>query len=385
MVKKKTDKEKESTESTEVIVASVLDPEERQTRLAKIGFLGVFFLLLLLNWALFQSIIHPIIFGAILAGTFAPLFNWLLTRTGMKREVCSALTCFVIVLVVILPLLYIVLQLSKESLTAYRIIRDGLSKEGVNDFLFGEGQLAQLIRSGADIFNIEFSPQELESYLLEAIRNFSSTLLSTLNHWIGNMAMIIFNFVIMMIVVFGLFVDGPKLKKFVFELSPLPNEQEQLIVEKFNQMNYVTLVCNGIGGILQGGLAAIGFYFAGIPSLFLWFTMMVLLAFIPLVGISFITVPTCIYLFLAGEQTTAIILLIYTASVSIIVENWFKPMFIGQRLKVNSILVLMYIIGGMAVFGMAGIFYGPLICIMFLTIVELYHNYYVDDFNGHRT
>lgn len=199
------------------------------------------------------------------------------------------------------------------------------------------------------------------------------------------MAMIIFNFVIMMIVVFGLFVDGPKLKKFVFELSPLPNEQEQLIVEKFNQMNYVTLVCNGIGGILQGGLAAIGFYFAGIPSLFLWFTMMVLLAFIPLVGISFITVPTCIYLFLAGEQTTAIILLIYTASVSIIVENWFKPMFIGQRLKVNSILVLMYIIGGMAVFGMAGIFYGPLICIMFLTIVELYHNYYVDDFNGHRT
>lgn len=351
------------------------------TRLGKIGFIAVFFVLLLLNWALFHYIIHPIIFGAILAGTFAPLFNWLLNQTKWRREICSILTCLVICIVVVIPLVYIIIQLSKESLTAYRLIRDGLSKEAVNNFLFGQGQFAQLLQSTADFFNIELSLQELEVYLLDILRNFSGYLLNTLNSWLGNILMLFFNFIIMLLVIYGLFVDGPKLKNFLFNLSPLPNEQEQLIVHKFNQMNYVTLVCNGIGGVLQGGLATIGFYFAGIPSLFLWFSLMVILAFIPLVGISFITLPTCIYLIVSGETTAGIILLIYTGSVSMIVENWFKPIFIGKRLKVNSLLVLMYIIGGIGVFGMAGIFYGPLICILFLTIVELYHNYYAHDFN----
>ena len=70
----------------------------------------------------------------------------------------------------------------------------------------------------------------------------------------------------MLLVIFGLFSEGKTLKSFVFRLSPLPDSWEQLIVDKFNQMNYVTLVCNGIGGVLQGGLAIIGFALAGIGS-----------------------------------------------------------------------------------------------------------------------
>ena len=364
---------------------SVLDDSYQDTnisrpKLARASFLIVFSLMLLLNWALFQPMIHPIIFGAILAGTFAPIFNKILVFTQWKREICSVLTCLIICFVVILPLAYIILQLSKESLTAYRVIRDGLSREAIHNLLFGQGQIAQFISSTAELFNVEFTPREFESFLLETIRSFSGYILNTINQWLGNVIMIVFHFIIMILVIYGLFVDGPTLKRFFFNLSPLPNDQEQLILHKFNQMNYVTLICNGIGGVLQGGLATIGFYFAGIQSLFLWFSLMVILAFIPLVGISFITVPACIYLFVTGEKTTAIILLIYTASVSLVVENWFKPLFIGKRIRVNSLLVLMYIIGGMAVFGMAGIFYGPLICILFLTIVEIYHDYYAKEF-----
>lgn len=355
--------------------------DQSNNRTAKVGFLMFFGLMLILNILLFKTMIHPIIFGAILAGTFAPLFQLIIDKTKWKREICSGITCFIILIVVVIPLTYIIIQLSKESLTAYRLIRDGLSKEQVNDFLFGEGQIALLIRNTAELFNLELTPQEVELMLLDVIRNFSGYLLNMLNSWAQNMALLLFDFIIMMLVIFALFNNGPRLKKYLFKLSPLPNEQEELIVNKFNQMNYVTLVCNGIGGILQGGLAAVGFYLAGIPSLFLWFSLMVILAFIPLVGISFITVPASVYLMLSGEVATGVSLLLYCAAVSLIVENWFKPIFIGSRIKVNSLLVLLYIIGGMAIFGMAGIFYGPLICILFLTVVELYHDYYADDFN----
>jgi len=49
----------------------------------------------------------------------------------------------------------------------------------------------------------------------------------------------------------------------------------------------------------------------------------------------------------------------------------------GKRIKVNSLLVLFYIIAGMGTFGMAGIFYGPLLCIIFLTMVDIFQEYYL--------
>lgn len=141
-------------------------------------------------------------------------------------------------------------------------------------------------------------------------------------------------------------------------------------------MNYVTLVCNGVGGIIQGVFVGIVFWFVGIDSVVLWTVLMILLAFIPLVGISIVTVLASIYLMLMGSVTSGIILFVFTLILALLVENWFKPKFIGDRIQINSTFVLLLIIGGMGVFGMGGIFYGPIICILFLTNVELYHSNY---------
>ena len=141
-------------------------------------------------------------------------------------------------------------------------------------------------------------------------------------------------------------------------------------------MNYVTLVCNGLGGLIQGLLAAIGLAIAGVQSIFLWFVVMTILAFIPLVGISAVTIPTSIYFMLTGEVSKGVMLFIYTTMVSLIIENWFKAKFIGSRIQINGMLIFFYIIAGMSVFGVAGIFYGPLILSIFLTMVDLYHTHY---------
>ncbi len=103
---------------------------------------------------------------------------------------------------------------------------------------------------------------------------------------------------------------------------------------------------------------------------------MTLLAFIPLVGISIVYIPACLYFFLKGETLIATSLFVYCTLVALAVEKGFKPKFIGKRVGINSLVVLIYIIGGMSVFGIAGIFYGPLICTIFLTAVEIYHDEY---------
>ena len=138
--------------------------------------------------------------------------------------------------------------------------------------------------------------------------------------------------------------------------------------KKFNQMNYVTLVCNGLGGIIQG--AGILFWIAGIETVFLWTMIMSVLAFIPIIGMSFIFIPATIYLLIIGKWGWAIVIFVGCNVISLVVENVYKPKFIGKRLQIDSLLLLFGIIGGLSYFGALGIFYGPIIITMFLTFVQ---------------
>ena len=74
---------------------------------------------------------------------------------------------------------------------------------------------------------------------------------------------------------------------------------------------------------------------------------MVVLAFIPLVGISIIYIPACIYLYFKGKIIASIVLFIYCTVISILTENWFKAQFIGKRVQINSLLVFFSILGGL--------------------------------------
>jgi predicted PurR-regulated permease PerM len=348
----------------------------KSLNLAQLFFGVVFTLLLILNWILFKSIIHPLIFGAIMAGSFAPMNKRIREKLGNREQLSAILTCIVILLVVILPCVYIMVQLSKESIELYLSIKDGLPRESVKNFLFGNGTAANMLSSLTGFFNIEISMSEIEAKVLSIVQGASGQMFTFINGIFSNIISFAFNFILIFLTTYSLLLDGPRLKEYMLKLSPLPDEQEIKIVEIFNQMNYVTLVCNGVGGVIQGLLAAIAFWIVGISNIFLWFVLMVILAFIPLLGISVITIPASVYLILIGQTTAGVTLFIWCALVGLIVENWFKPKFIGKRIQINSMLVLFYIIGGMAVFGMAGIFYGPLICVIFMTIVEIYHENY---------
>ena len=340
-------------------------------------FLSVFFIVLGTNLYLFKNMFHPLAFAAIIGGAFYPLFRIIGNRFNLSKEWSSLATCGVILLILVLPMIYLFLQLSKETVDLYGTLKTGLSEGAVKNFLFGEGTFAVFLAKVLKTVGSDLTNEDLYQMVLQKAQSYSGIVISTINSIVGDTFSFLFSFLIMMMGVYGFFLEGEDLKKYIFTLSPLPDHEEQLLLEKFSQMNFVSLVCNGIGGLIQGLLAGIGFWIAGIDSVFLWSTVMIILAFIPLLGISVIYIPACIYLFLTGQKTAAISLFIYCSLIAVLVENWFKPKFIGSRIRVNSLLLLFYIMAGMSTFGMAGIFYGPLLCILLLTVIELFLENYL--------
>ncbi len=339
-------------------------------------FAAVLILLMYLLWMMIRPFLGAIIFASIITGSIYPVYFKMLQSMNLSRGITAALMCTVVVVVVFLPTLFLSFILSKEAIVLYQNVASGISNETVDDFFFGDGYISDTVKKLSAWAGIEANMEMLKNEILKQIKNFSGVAIETINNVLGNIVSFLFNFIVMILVIYTLLAKGPQLKVFFLRLSPLPDEQEELIIEKFNQMNFVTLVCNGLGGLIQGILAGIGFWLAGINLVVLWTTIMIILAFIPLLGISIIYIPACIYLALIGNSLAAIMLFIYCSLVALITENWFKPIFIGNRIQINSLFVLFSIIGGMTVFGVGGIFYGPIIAILFLTTVELYHKFY---------
>lgn len=345
------------------------------SKIPSIFFFAFFILILFLLYLMAQPILNALIFGAIVSGCFYPFFLRFLRWSKWSREKVSVVACLVIAVMTFLPTLYLSIQLSKETYSLYQFLKSEITEETLRTFIAENPSSQQAIALLKDM-GVEFNIGWLKTQIGHFAQGVSAYVLKAINSWVANFFDFLFNFLIMVLVMFAIFSEGHRLKAYILKLLPLPDDQEELIIKTFNQMNYVTLVCNGVGGVIQGVLAGVGFWIAGIPSTTFWSFSMIFLAFIPLLGMSIVYIPACLYLYMLGHTGSALVLFTYCTVIALFVENWFKPKFIGDRIKINSLFVLFCIIGGMGVFGMAGIFYGPLIGIIFLTTVEIYLDHY---------
>jgi predicted PurR-regulated permease PerM len=325
---------------------------------------------------MFYDYLNSILFAAIIAGSFYPLLTHFETKYSFSKSLAATIVCLIILLVLIIPSIYIIVRLSQEILNFYQNTKQIFTEENINKFFFEDHSYTVVLKKIFEFLNLEYNRSTIEDLIVNSLKSVSLFLFNQINSMVGNVFSFLFQFIMMLIGIFVFLLEGENLKKFFFDLLPLRDEDEELILLQFNKMNYITLVFNGIGGIIQGVLAAVGFWIVGIQSLLLWTVLMILLAFIPLLGISLIYIPACIYLLIMGKYFYAAFLFIYCTLVALLTENWFKPAFMGKHVEMNSLLVFFSIIGGMSVFGMAGIFYGPLVISLFLTMAKLYKRKY---------
>ncbi|HFD11070.1 MAG TPA: AI-2E family transporter, partial [Crenotrichaceae bacterium] len=240
-----------------------MDKYLRSFSTSNLYFAAVLLFLMYLMWLMMKPFVGAIIFAAIITGSVYSLFTWLLEKTKFTRNIVAILICCLVIVAIFFPIIYLSFLLSKEAITFYHSLTVGLNDDLVNNFLFGDGYIARAIRETSTLIGIEINMQSFKVEVVDQLKQLSGLIIDTINGLIGNIVSFLFKFVIMILVIYALLSESSQLKEFLLKLSPLPDDQEELIIDSFNQMNYVTLVCNGVGGLIQGVLAGIGFWLAG--------------------------------------------------------------------------------------------------------------------------
>jgi predicted PurR-regulated permease PerM len=297
-------------------------------------------------------------------------------KLGGRETLAAALTTAAVTVLVVLPTIMFIASLSRQAGTAYTAIREALALEGVQDAIHGEGWVGKQAGRIADLMGMDYQPDKLRDAAAQGAGAIAGYLTAQLNSVIANVLSALYHFMLMLVVVFFGLIDGPTIKRRVFELSPLPDEEEELIVRKFKDVGGAIFIGNGVSSALQGFLGALVMWAVGVPSPLFWGVVMAIFAFLPLIGTAAVTLPAAVYLILIDRVPSAIMFFAFCTLMSMFIENVVKPKMMGDRMEMHSMLIFFALLGGISAFGITGLLYGPLVATFFLTVVDLYHRAY---------
>ncbi len=299
--------------------------------------------LILFSYKLVVPFIPALLTAVILAIIFNPLFTRIL-RIVKQKQVSAGITLFLIFLIVAIPLLFMTGPVIRET-TALQ--------EGFNKLDFSK--VSETINSVTKI-NININTyakdyaSKISGFLINATANIFVSIMK------GLLSIIIIAFTM-----FYLFIQGPELIKKLKKTIPLARHKKDKLFKDVQNTTNGIIFGLVVSGLAQGVVGALGFYFLGIPNAILWGIIITILAILPAIGASAIWFPTVIYLFAMDRIVAGIILFLYGFLIISSIENILKPKLIGVKANIHPIVIFLGLLGGLKLFGFAGILIGPLI------------------------
>ena len=317
-----------------------------------------------------------LLLAVVAAGLIYPPYQRLVTTLRGHRKSAALIVCVLLLVTVLVPLYIIALDVSGEALGFYEMTTTELTERGVLERLQQRQERIEWINSFLEPTGVVLTAEDVSDWLTTAGVRLGTFFYKQGVSVAKGMAQFVFGFIFWVLVLFYLLVDGETAGRWFRDTLPMPADELELLSDRFMDMASSLVVGNGLAGIIQGVAGGIVFAAAGLPGPVLWGAVMGVLAFIPVIGISLVFIPAFLILLIAGETAKALAVFIPLALIATVVEYWLKPMLVGRRGQMHTLLVFLSLIGGMAAYGAMGILIGPLVMTAFMTLVSIYCEHY---------
>jgi predicted PurR-regulated permease PerM len=313
--------------------------------------------IILILFYLFYRVLSPflitIAWAMVLSITFYPLYRLFLKF--IKRPWAASLITLIIILVIMVgPFSFVVGSLVSEIKDVYSAIE--------------EKGFETITRQQSAVNTLKSIGKAIAEHTKDIFKN---------------ALLLIIKFIIMCITIFYFLKDGNTLANFIKRLLPFSEKQKDRLLpfsekqkdrleERVKEM-VVAAIYGGLAvAVVQGILGGVAFLTFGLPSPVFWGTAMAIFSLLPLFGCATIWVTTGIILLLSGDYSKGIGLLLYGTIIISSVDNIIKPIVIGGRTKLNTLLVFFSVLGGINFLGFLGFILGPLITALCLSLLEMY-------------
>lgn len=316
-------------------------------------------ILAVLSFLIIKPYIAASLFGVILAFIFFKPYK-LLDKLIKKPTISSLIICL-LVIIILAFVMYLIAQITiREAFSLYMSIQDLDIFDLINKILL------QVFPDSPEI------ARQITVTLQQSLVTLTNAFINQVGQFITNAPQLLLQIFITFFVMFYFLKEGETILRYIREILPFSSEVNEKLIRRSKDVAYATIYGQIIIGLIQGITSGIGFYIFGAPSPLFFTILAILLAILPFVGSWLVWFPIGMVMIAAGNTTNGILLMVFGFLVVSTIDDIVKPFVVGKRARINSLIVLIGMLGGLVMIGPVGLIVGPIILEYLLIFIELY-------------
>ncbi|MHB1021630.1 MAG: AI-2E family transporter [Acidobacteriaceae bacterium] len=307
--------------------------------------LGIFVVCLLMLRPFLPGIMGAIVLAVV---TRRPQ-HWLRGKIG-NRTCTAAVALFLVTLSIVVPGLLLLQNIGQHILRLTRMWQNGNAQHGLQMFLDRYPQITLTLQNSSQFLALSQAAEKTSALV-------ASRIIALLSNSVVGLAQTI----IMLFLLFFLYRDEELALHFLYRLLPLGTaEIRYLVVRIGNTIRAIILgrfIVAGMQGLVAGAVfASLGIYAASILGV-----LTALAAIVPSFGAYVIWLPVAIFLAISGHWIKMTILFTIGTLIISTLDNFVYPVLVGAQLRLHTVSVFLSLLGGIWLFGFAGLVLGPVI------------------------
>ena len=283
---------------------------------------------------------------AVLSG---PFHRWLASKTK-HPNLAATVSVLVVGLVVVGPAAFVGQQLIQEAAKGAELIKTRVESGEWRRAFEAQPRLAPLAGWIEKQVDVTGATKTLANWLTTTGASFVK----------GSVVQVI-GLLVTFYLLFFFLRDRRAALQLLLSLSPLSEAEMDQVFGRVGDTIYATVYGTLAVSAVQGLMGGLMFWWLGLPAPLLWGVVMALLAVVPVLGAFVVWIPAALFLAMEGSWAKALILTVYGAAVVGTIDNLLHPILVGKRLKFHTILAFISVVGGLMLFGPAGLILGPVV------------------------
>jgi predicted PurR-regulated permease PerM len=317
--------------------------------------------------------LSPICWALILAYVTWPLYRRGRDRLGRFVGTAAFLMTLLVSCAVVLPVLWLLVLLQDELLRAYSLIANYVAQRphALPAALREIPWIGQRLQEALDRYAVD--PTALEEQIVAWLQRGAGYLpgvLGTIGRNLGRLALTVFT-------LFFFYRDGDSLVRQGRRIAErLVGARLDPYLRAAGVMTRAVMYGFVVTAFAQGMIAGIGYLVIGLEAPVLLGTLTGVLSVFPLLGTAFVWAPLGIWLLLTDHVWRGVILLAWGTLLVHPTDNVLRPLLISNAARVPFLLIMLGALGGLAAYGLVGVFIGP---VLLGTAVAIWREWASDD------
>jgi predicted PurR-regulated permease PerM len=338
---------------------------QRQTNTAFLLAIAAFALYLCYRIA--QPFLTSIFAAIVLAIVFYPL-HVRVKRLIVRPQWAASVSTLVVILVVIVPTVLLGIAITRQLGELNQALNEkGVSQGGLTQYVVQSMQRPMSVVGRY----VDLSGVDLRSTVLDAADRVRNYLIGLGKSAAKNLPGMLLRIVVVFFTLFFLFRDGPRIVRHTLALLPLTHEQAKRLLQGISDTIVASVYGSVAVGVGQGILTGLAFWVLGLPSPVVAAVLAAVASLIPLVGTGLVWVPGAVLLLLSGHGMKALVLLILGSAIIAQVDVVIRPYVVSESAKLNGLLILFALLGGIEAFGIMGVIIGPVVISVTIAVLNM--------------